>query len=70
MVESMTLDHTDQARRRRRGRVPQTAIARILGIALSKVSEYEVHGKPLPWELTPEDYERALQQALSERKRR
>ena len=70
MASATVLDHRDQAKRRRRARVSQLEIARILKIGKSKVSEYEVHGADLPWELTPEDYERALEQALREREAR
>lgn len=67
---TVELDHKELAKRRRRARVPQAVIARILNIGLSKVSEYEVHGRPLPWELTAQDYLNALEQALSEREGR
>lgn len=65
----MTLDREDQARRRRRARITQSEIARRLNCHVSKVSEYETGKKDLPWELTPEDYERALADALAERER-
>lgn len=68
MVASLTYDPADQARRRRRARITQTDMAKLLNIAISKVSEYETGKKDLPWELTPEDYERALLQAIQEKR--
>ena len=59
-----TPDRADQAIRRRRARITQLELAMRLGCGVSKVSEYEKHGAPLPWGLTPEDYERALTAAI------
>ena len=68
MVKAMTLDRTDQRSRRRRARITQSELAARLGISMSKVSEYETGKRPLPWELTAEDYERALAELCRERK--
>ena len=70
MVAPMVLEPSDQARRRRRSRVTQRRIADLLGISTGAVSEYENGNKPLPFELTPLDYENALNKALSEREAR
>lgn len=67
MAGSVALDHTDLAKRRRRARISQLELARALNISPSKVSEFEKHGQPLPWELTDEDYLAAIQQVLRER---
>lgn len=67
MVASLVLEPSDQARRRRRGRVSQRRIADLLRISTGAVSEYENGKDSLPYELTPLDYENALQTALSER---
>ena len=48
-------------RRERRAReVTLLDLALRLGISESALSRFETHGKPLPRELTPADYERAL----------
>lgn len=67
MTRTMTYEPAEQAKRRRRARVTQEDMARLLGCAISKISEYETGKKPLPWQLTPEDYERALERAIRER---
>lgn len=66
-VKSAVYDPTDQATRRRRARVTQRDIARRLNIPSPRISEYENGIDPLPWGLTPEDYERALTQAIGEK---
>lgn len=67
MVRTMALSPEDQARRRRRERITQGQIAQRLRCSISRVSEYETGKKPLPWELTPEEYERALDALIAER---
>jgi transcriptional regulator with XRE-family HTH domain len=69
MVRTMALSPEDQARRRRRERITQGEIAQRLRCAISRVSEYETGKKPLPWELTAEDYEHALEALIAERER-
>lgn len=64
MVRTVAYDPAEQAKRRRRSRITQAEIASRLRCAISKVSEYEVHGSTLPWEQTPEDYETALAAAI------
>ena len=68
MAILLAYDPADQAKRRRRARISQTEIARRLDIAISKVSEYETGKKALPWELTSEDYERALLDAITDKR--
>jgi transcriptional regulator with XRE-family HTH domain len=60
-------DPADQAKRRRRARISQAQLAARLNCAISKVSEYETGKGPLPWEQTPEDYERELAALIAER---
>lgn len=67
MVTQVTLDPSDQKRRRRRSRITQPDIARRLDISIAAVSEYEAGKKPLPFALTPEDYEVALTAAIKAR---
>jgi transcriptional regulator with XRE-family HTH domain len=57
-------DAQDQRKRRRRARVTQAAVAGRLGISTGALSEYESGKEPLPWELTPDDYEHALAEAI------
>lgn len=68
-VRTAVYDPVDQATRRKRARVTQRDIARRLNIPSSRISEYEnaKNRKTLPWGLTPEDYERALTQAIGEK---
>ena len=64
MVVAVKYDPAEQAKRRRRERISQSEIAARLKCAISKVSEYEVHGNALPWEMTGADYEKALAEAI------
>ena len=68
-AKTMTPIHEDQARRRRRARISQTELAVFLKCAISKISEYETRGEPLPWEQTAEDYENALAEAIEAKRR-
>jgi transcriptional regulator with XRE-family HTH domain len=67
MARTMTLTPGDQKRRRRRNRITLQQIADRLECSVSSVSEYENEIDPLPWELTPDDYERELQVLIAER---
>jgi transcriptional regulator with XRE-family HTH domain len=67
MVKAVAPNHEDLKRARRRARITQHEIARRLGVSPSKVSEFETRGEPLPWELTPEDFERALKLAIHDK---
>lgn len=67
MVRALTPTHEDLRRMRRRARITQDEIANRLGISPSKVSEFEKHGVALPWELTGDDYEQALKDAIADR---
>jgi predicted transcriptional regulator len=68
MTVLVTYNPSDQKRRRRIARISQGAIARILGISVSTISEYENEKDKLPWLLTGEDYERALLQAIQDKR--
>lgn len=67
MAKTLALDPAEQARRRRRARITQQEVAERLQISLGAVSKYETGADDLPWELTPEDYETALNGLLKER---
>lgn len=58
----------DQKTRRRRARVTQADLAARLRISEGALSEYENGKGALPFELTPEDYERALKEAIEAKK--
>lgn len=60
------LEPSDQKRRRRRSRVTQAAVAARLNVSQGAISEYENGKADLPFELTPEDYERALAELIPE----
>jgi len=47
--------------------VTQAEVARRLNISLASVSKYETGALDLPWELTPEDYEAVLAEAIREK---
>ena len=64
---ALTFDPTEQRRRRRRNRITQADIAKRLGISDGALSQYENGKTPLPFELTGEDYELAMAQALIDR---
>jgi len=68
-VVSAVITPSDQRRRRRRARVNQADIAQRLSISVGAVSEYENEKAELPFELTPEDYERELQNAIRAKER-
>ena len=70
MAKTLTLDPKQQAIRRRRARVTQPEMAARLNVSLSAISKYETGKENLPWELTPEDYESALVEAISEKESR
>ena len=75
MVTRVVLEPSDQKTRRQRARISQTTIGRILGerhdipggVSDTSIGDYENGHKPLPFSLTPLDYENALEQALRER---
>lgn len=67
MARTLTLDPKEQGRRRRRARINQQEIAALLHISLASVSKYETGKESLPWELTAEDYERALTSLCKQR---
>ena len=48
-------------RQRRRARLSQQTIAGVLNVSLASISNFETRGAALPHELTPDDYEAALQ---------
>lgn len=54
----------DQRRRRRRARLSQKDLAVELDVSLTSISQYE-NGAELPFELTSEDYEAALQTLIA-----
>ena len=60
MARTLTLNPQEQAKRRRRARINQQKVANLLRISLAAISKYETGKEDLPWELTPEDYEHAL----------
>ena len=66
-AKTLTLEPSEQARRRRRARINQQVVADLLSISLTSISKYETGQEDLPWELTPEDYEKALAVALKEK---
>ena len=70
MAKTLTLDPKQQAIQRRRARVTQPEMAARLNVSLSAISKYETGKENLPWELTPEDYECALVEAISEKEAR
>lgn len=60
---------SDQKRRRRRARINLSEVARRLDISIGALSQYENEKTPLPFALTPEDYERELQNAIRDKER-
>lgn len=65
----MTYDHEMLRLKRQRARVTQEALAAVLGISASAVSLFEKGERSLStrYALTGEDYQRALEQLISER---